>query len=496
MITYLLKKNYVSKLLLIACLFHLNSVALLASDQEPLAGTDAAAAGVADAVAAGVADAAAVVTVHENDACQRFFLPDPYELDPGEHNDDHSVYVRIRDAEADAESVKKLKISVLPIYKKNIADASKRIFGTLISRHLPPHPYICKVLSVAHHPGANNGFFNGDHICQMLHEDLPSGNSLFRILSEIRAGRMDPLTVPHIKFIFMQVLLGLDFVHSHGFAYKELSALDIQLNATCDAVLATPRIAKRYFPRMEESRFIWCKEVKAPETVLYLSHETSASNMFTIGCLLYECASNGERLFPEDNIWFLNRFTSMLRVLGQDELTPETLAAIGCHQAEHQAVILEMLHLQEHARPTLARSLARIEDPDLRDLISRLLKLDPRNRLNAREALSHPFFAELLEDSDRVELMQNHRRQQTLALLAPLRKTAAGVPSLKTECLCKILSTLPNEAAIDGLPITVECKRKLRAMYPYKDLPTEKMLEQIAPEAILADIVSADYRTP
>ena len=117
MITYLLKNNYVSRLLLIACLFHLNNIALLASDQDPLAdaGLDAAAAG--DATAGGV-------TVHENDTRQRFFLPAPYELDPGERNDDHSVYVRLHGAEADAESVKKLKISVLPIYEKNIADKS------------------------------------------------------------------------------------------------------------------------------------------------------------------------------------------------------------------------------------------------------------------------------------------------------------------------------------------------------------------------------------
>mmetsp|Transcript_46604 Transcript_46604/g.151269 ORF Transcript_46604/g.151269 Transcript_46604/m.151269 type:complete len:827 (-) Transcript_46604:39-2519(-) len=125
---------------------------------------------------------------------------------------------------------------------------------------------------------------------------------------------------------------------------------------------------------------------RAPEILLGSTHYTTAIDVWAAGCVFAEAAS-GQMLFVGDSdIGQLFKIFEVLGTPGAAKATPWR----GVEALPHYNELFPNMPPRDWARfPALAPLLAQ---PDAADLLSRMLALDPTERISAAGALEHPFF--------------------------------------------------------------------------------------------------------
>lgn len=154
------------------------------------------------------------------------------------------------------------------------------------------------------------------------------------------------------------------------------------------------------FEHQEHSYVVSTRHYRAPEVILGLGW-TYPCDMWSIGCILVELCS-GEALFQtHENLEHLAMMERVLGPLPQHMILRADRRAEkyfrrgvrldwpdGATSRESIRAVWKLPRLQNLVMQHVDHSAG-----DLIDLLQGLLRYDPTERLNAREALGHPFFA-------------------------------------------------------------------------------------------------------
>jgi len=195
------------------------------------------------------------------------------------------------------------------------------------------------------------------------------------------------LSAEHIRWLMYQLCRALLYIHSANVFHRDLKPSNILLNEDCDLRVCDFGLARAAFDNTPDLVF-WTDYVatrwyRAPELILsYFTSYSTAIDMWAVGCIFAEILSAGRPLFPGKNAYhqlelFVNVIgspspSSMLHV--RDERAKRYLEAVGPREPQKFSVLF----------PTA--------DPLACDLLTKLLEWDPEARLDAREALRHPYF--------------------------------------------------------------------------------------------------------
>jgi serine/threonine protein kinase len=220
------------------------------------------------------------------------------------------------------------------------------------------------------------------------------------------------IPIAQIARVAHQVAVGLTGLSDHGLVHTDIKPSNILLATAFAADDADVRIADLggcYDQRRRRSpgtgRFSYTAMYSPPEQVLHGGDQrrhvpdfvptASACHAWALGCVLYELYA-GEALFEgmEDPLDHLHR---MQRLHDFGWGRPYNL----CHQMrpaknafvdERTGELHPLLFPRGRVGPARPfRSLASVADEALRDLLARLLQLDPAQRYDPRDVPSHPF---------------------------------------------------------------------------------------------------------
>jgi serum/glucocorticoid-regulated kinase 2 len=110
--------------------------------------------------------------------------------------------------------------------------------------------------------------------------DYCSGGELFYLLKRVRRMSEDEARV-----YFIQILLGIEYIHSMGYMYRDLKPENILIDAHGFAKIADFGLAK---PRSKKS-FSFCGSVEymAPEIIEGKGHNSSV-DYYCLGTILFE----------------------------------------------------------------------------------------------------------------------------------------------------------------------------------------------------------------
>lgn len=194
----------------------------------------------------------------------------------------------------------------------------------------------------------------------------------------------------HIKYFMWQLLRGVHFMHASRVLHRDLKPNNILINAKCELRICDLGLARADFVDGPDTLF-WTDYVatrwyRAPELVIEGSaHYSTAIDIWSCGCIFAEMLSGGKVLFPGKN------------ALNQIELITDVFGALPANPFANMMNPYAKRKLQRFQNASLVprRPLAQLFahiDPSALDVLTRMLALDPDQRISALDALNHPYF--------------------------------------------------------------------------------------------------------
>jgi serine/threonine protein kinase len=252
-----------------------------------------------------------------------------------------------------------------------------------------------------------------------------------------------------VKSLFEQLLLALRYIHSCNVIHRDIKCSNCLVSSSgvlklCDMGMARRCNVALTARRKPNGGPVYSQQVvtiwyRAPELLMGNDNQTPAIDIWAAGCVLFEMMT-GLPLFNIVGDSQVDQFDRILSILG----TPGSLSFPG---------ITTCWPLWRRMRPktqydNVLRSVCcageRVFTAECIDLLSELLRYDPRNRLTADQALIHPYFQarpipeNLCLFGAELASITLHSKSKPLNLEGRLRKGLPPVLCVHTAHVCPV----------------------------------------------------------
>ncbi|OJD14738.1 CMGC/CDK protein kinase [Emergomyces pasteurianus Ep9510] len=199
-------------------------------------------------------------------------------------------------------------------------------------------------------------------------------------------------TEPQIKCYMLQLLEGLRYLHENKILHRDMKAANLLINNKGILQIADFGLARPYDeppPQAgkgggeavrEYTTLVVTRWYRPPELLLHLRKYTTAIDMWGVGCVFGEMFKGKPILAGSTDI---NQAYLIFSLVGTptEENMPGWSSLPGCDTVKSFGT----------KQSTLA-TVFKEQGPGVISLLSELLKLDWRKRINAIDALQHPYF--------------------------------------------------------------------------------------------------------
>ncbi|KAL8141082.1 hypothetical protein V2J09_007103 [Rumex salicifolius] len=236
--------------------------------------------------------------------------------------------------------------------------------------------YVVRLLCVEHVDK------NGKPLLYLVFEYLDTDLKKF-IDSYKRGPNPRQLALSLVQSFLYQLLKGVAHCHSHGVLHRDLKPQNLLVDKEKGILKIADLGLGRSFsvPIKNYTHEIVTLWYRAPEVLLGITHYSLGVDMWSVGCIFAEMVRR-QPLFPGDSEF--QQLLHIFRLMG----TPNEDDWPG-------VTTLRDWHVYPQWEPQdLARAVPSLA-PDGVDLLSKMLKYNPGDRISAKVALDHPFFDSL-----------------------------------------------------------------------------------------------------
>ena len=192
-----------------------------------------------------------------------------------------------------------------------------------------------------------------------------------------------PLPQPTIKSYLFQILSALAYCHTHRVLHRDLKPQNILIDRAGSLRLADFGLARAFgLPMKTYTHEVVTLWYRAPEILLGTKHYSTPVDIWSVGCIFAEMAQK-RPLFQGDSE--IDQLFKVFRVLG----TPTEENFPGVTQLPDFKVTFPKWRYSG-----VARLVTNLDECGL-DLLAKMICFNPAERISARAALEHPYFADL-----------------------------------------------------------------------------------------------------
>ncbi|KAK1321970.1 hypothetical protein QJS10_CPA03g02072 [Acorus calamus] len=187
-----------------------------------------------------------------------------------------------------------------------------------------------------------------------------------------------------VKSFLHQILRGIAYCHSHRILHRDLKPQNLLIDRRTNALkLADFGLARAFgIPVRTFTHEVVTLWYRAPEILLGSRHYSTPVDVWSVGCIFAEMI-NRKPLFPGDSE--IDELFKIFRVLGTpNEDTWPGVSSLPDYKSA----------FPKWPSKDLKTVVPNLEATGL-DLLSKLLCLEPRRRITARNALEHDYFKDL-----------------------------------------------------------------------------------------------------
>jgi serine/threonine protein kinase len=211
--------------------------------------------------------------------------------------------------------------------------------------------------------------------CSLVFDYMP--HDLRKLLRGLKGRPMDPELCRSYAY---QTLCGLYYLHTHRVIHRDIKPDNLLLDAEGHLKLCDFGLSRIFsIPIRNYTEGVVTLWYRAPELFLHNDFYELGIDIWSAGCVIAEMA-RGAPLFMADSD--LDLVHKVFRALG----TPSDEVLEGFADVHSGKVSIPKYPPMDGER------LLGTRDPLLINLVERLLAIDPRRRITAKEALHHPYF--------------------------------------------------------------------------------------------------------
>ncbi|KAJ7628447.1 kinase-like domain-containing protein [Roridomyces roridus] len=194
-------------------------------------------------------------------------------------------------------------------------------------------------------------------------------------------GALDPGTVRNFMF---QLLKGTNFCHENQVLHRDLKPQNLLINRKMELKLGDFGLARAFgVPVNTFSNEVVTLWYRAPDVLLGSRTYSTSIDLWSCGCIFAEMISGMPLFRGKDNN---DQLLHIMKILG----TPSHQVFAKMLKDSPEIVLKDFPPMP---KMNLAQVLPKAS-PAALDLLERLLKFDPAERISAADALSHPYFTE------------------------------------------------------------------------------------------------------
>ncbi|CAN6976993.1 unnamed protein product [Brassica rapa subsp. trilocularis] len=200
------------------------------------------------------------------------------------------------------------------------------------------------------------------------------------------------LTDYDIRYYIYELLKALDYCHSQGIMHRDVKPHNVMIDHELRKLrLIDWGLAEFYHPGKEYNMRVASRYFKGPELLVDLQDYDYSLDMWSLGCMFAGMIFRKEPFFyGHDN---QDQLVKIAKVLGTDELN----AYLDKYQLELEPQ-LEAL-VGRHSRKPWSKFInadnQHLVSPEAIDFLDKLLRYDHQDRLTAKEAMAHAYFAQI-----------------------------------------------------------------------------------------------------
>lgn len=192
-------------------------------------------------------------------------------------------------------------------------------------------------------------------------------------------GALDP---KQIKSFMYQLLRGVMFCHDNRVLHRDLKPQNLLINNKGQLKLGDFGLARAFgIPVNTFSNEVVTLWYRAPDVLLGSRAYSTSIDIWSTGCIMAEMFTGRPLFAGSTNDDQLQR---IFRIMGTpNESTWPNISALPNYRSNFQ------VYLPQNLQDIIPQI-----DPIALDLLKKLLQMVPENRISARQALQHPWFAE------------------------------------------------------------------------------------------------------
>lgn len=193
-----------------------------------------------------------------------------------------------------------------------------------------------------------------------------------------------------IRFYIYELLKALDFCHSQGIMHRDVKPHNVMIDHEQKKLrLIDWGLAEFYHPGKEYNVRVASRYFKGPELLVDLQDYDYGLDMWSLGCMFAGMIFRKEPFFyGHDNY---DQLVKIAKVLGTEALY-QYLAKYGI-ELDPQLEGLVGRHSRKPWSKFVTPENQHLVSPEALDFLDRLLRYDHQERLTAKEAMAHPYFA-------------------------------------------------------------------------------------------------------